>query len=1395
MSLIEIIRQTNSQTFLSPQTRKFRKLGQLVVPAWALRQARLKTGVLLTTIVALAVLSASSTVAFSTTHNQGVCGISVTSVAFGSVVVNTTSTAHHVALKNTGSAALSISSVGVSGTYASRFAQSNNCGTSLAAGASCTISLTFNPNTTGTRIATLNITTSGLNGRKSVSLNGVGVAGGTPAAGLSPGSLAFAGQPVGTTSAAGTATLDNAGTAALSISSVTITGANPGDFAQANNCGSSLSAGSTCTFNITFTPAASGSRTALLSVADNSAGSPQTVSLSGTGTAAAASLSPASLSFGNQPVNSKSVTLTATLTNGGSAALSLSSIALTGANPGDFAQSNTCGTSVAAGASCTLSVTFDPTTSGSRSASVSFTDNANGSPQSLSLSGTGTSATVSLSPSSLSFGNQAVNTASGVLTATLTNGGGAALSLSSVALTGTNPGDFAQSNTCGTSVAAGASCTVSVTFDPTASGSRSASVSFTDNASGSPQSLSLSGTGTSSASYVAASFVHAYASASNGSPESLTVSLPGNTFPGDLLLVALEYASDAAPASITDSQGNTFTPVGNQLSTPAGTLSRVYYASNIKGGTDTVSVTLSTNSSHLAVYLSEYSGIDPNNPIDAQAGASGNAGAASSGSATTTVAGDIIYGYCVADGACAAGSGFAARSALVSNLVEDTLASGAGSYTATATATSGWTMQMLALKPASTASLAAPGILSRSTAAGIVGGPFSYQIAATNTPTSYGATGLPAGLSVNTGTGLISGTPTSAGVSTVTLSATNASGTGTSTLALTIGSTTPAFLVQTIASAAGGSPSSLSVAIPANTLAGDTLLVAFDYSSGVTPSSVTDSQGNVFSPVGTQLSTPGGALSRVYYAGNIAGGADTITITLSTTSSYLEAYLSEYSGVNSTTPVDAQAGASGNAGAVSSGSATTTAAGNIIYGLCIGDWACSAGSGFAARSTLNGNLVEDELAGTAGSYAATGSASNGWTMQMVALQPIAASGPPAAPSVSLSPSALTFASQTVGTSSGAQIVTLSNSGNAALTVNIALTGSNPSDFAQSNNCGASVAAGATCSISVTFTPVASGSLAAALTFTDSAPGSPQSLPLSGTGTAATVSFSPTSLSFGNQPVNTTSGTLTSTLTNTGNAALSISSLAVAGTNPSDFAQSNNCGASVAAGASCTISVTFTPVASGSFAAAVSVADNASGSPQTVTLSGTGGAAGVTLSPSSLSFANQPISVTSTTQVVTLTNGGTTALNISSLTMTGTNAADFAEVADTCGTSVAAGANCTIGVAFTPSTSKSESAFLAIADNGTGSPQTVSLSGSGIHNVDLLWTDSSTPGVVGYNVYRGTTSGGESSTPLNSAPVNGTTFTDESVTAGSTYYYVVTAVGSNDTQSPASGETSTTVPST
>jgi hypothetical protein len=407
-------------------------------------------------------------------------------------------------------------------------------------------------------------------------------------------------------------------------------------------------------------------------------------------------------------------------------------------------------------------------------------------------------------------------------------------------------------------------------------------------------------------------------------------------------------------------------------------------------------------------------------------------------------------------------------------------------------------------------------------------------------------------------------------------------------------------------------------------------------------------------------------------------------------------------------------------------------------------------------------------------------------------------GTNAATTVSFSPTSDNFGNQAVGAIGANQPVQLYNTGNSALTISsLALTGTNPGDFAQSNNCGSSVAVGGQCTINVTFKPTASGTRTAALTFTDNATGSPQAVTLTGTGTSSgpTASLSPASLIFASQAVGATSAAQTVTLNNTGNSALSITSIALAGTNPGDFAQTNNCGSSVAAGANCTISVTFTAAASGTRTAALALTDNATGSPQSVSLSGTAGSTGAvaSLSPSSLTFGNGPVAVTSSSQVVTLTNTGTAALSITSIAFTGANASDFSQIS-TCGASVAAGGTCTIAILFTPAATGSRTASLTVADNASGSPQAAALSGAGTHDVILSWSDSTTSGISGYNVYRGTASGGQSSTPLNSMPVNGITFVDTGVTAGARYYYVVTAVASSDgAESAKSNETSATVP--
>jgi hypothetical protein len=207
---------------------------------------------------------------------------------------------------------------------------------------------------------------------------------GQPAISLSANSLTFGNQTVGTQSSAQTVTITNVSTVMVNFTSIV----SSGDFAETNTCATSLNVGANCTISVTFTPTTTGSLSGSVTITDNATGSPQSISLSGTGTSAsqpAISLSTNSLIFGNQTVGAQSNPQVVTVTNTSTVMVNFTSIAASG----DFAETNTCAASLNAGAKCTISVTFTPETTGSLSGSVSITDNATGSPQSVSLSGTG----------------------------------------------------------------------------------------------------------------------------------------------------------------------------------------------------------------------------------------------------------------------------------------------------------------------------------------------------------------------------------------------------------------------------------------------------------------------------------------------------------------------------------------------------------------------------------------------------------------------------------------------------------------------------------------------------------------------------------------------------------------------------------------------------------------------------------------------------------------------------------------------------------------------------------------------------------------------------------------------------------------------------------------------
>jgi phosphatidylserine/phosphatidylglycerophosphate/cardiolipin synthase-like enzyme len=324
----------------------------------------------------------------------------------------------------------------------------------------------------------------------------------SPTLTLSGTTVAFGSQTAGTTTASLTPiTLTDTGTAALTLSSIVLSDTT--NYAMASTCGASLTVSASCSLTFTFKPQAVASFPATVTITDNAAGSPQVITLTGTGTAPGApsvTFSPSSLTFPATNVGVTSASQSVAITNYGTAPLTLSGIAITGTAASSYAQTNNCPASLpAATGNCSVYVTFTPTTTGTLTAAVSVTDNASGSPQTFSLTGTSAAPAATLSASSLTFSG-APNATTAAQSITLTNTGTATLNITGIALGGTNSSSFAQTTTCGATLAATASCTISATFTPTALTTYAATITVTDNAAGSPQVITLSGTGTATPS-------------------------------------------------------------------------------------------------------------------------------------------------------------------------------------------------------------------------------------------------------------------------------------------------------------------------------------------------------------------------------------------------------------------------------------------------------------------------------------------------------------------------------------------------------------------------------------------------------------------------------------------------------------------------------------------------------------------------------------------------------------------------------------------------------------------------------------------------------------------------------------------------------------------------------
>ena len=453
-------------------------------------------------------------------------GLSVnpTAVNFGSQAVGVSGTPRTVTVSNSGSSAAPIGSIVASGGNGD-FSQANNCGASIPANGSCTVNVVFTPTVAGSRTGSLAINSSV--GNSTVALSGNGTAPGAVIA-ASPSTLTFAGTVVGNTSGAQTVQLTNTGTVAATISAITTSG----DFARTTTCGSTLAVNASCSVGVTFTPTVQGSRSGTLTVTGNANNSPTTVSLSGSGISANTNVAagrPADSSGVSQDYvpsraadgNANAPSYWESANNAFPQWLQIDLGAATAINrivlklpPAWEARTQTLavqGSNTGTGTFTTIVAAagypFNPANSNivelnfntvtTRYVRLNFTANTAWPAGQISefeiYSASASVATLAASPTSLAFGDQAINT-SLLRTVTITNTGSAAGSVASVNISG----QFTQTHNCA-ALAAGASCTVSVAFTPTTVGAKTGTLTVNSNASNPSLTAALSGNGTNTA--------------------------------------------------------------------------------------------------------------------------------------------------------------------------------------------------------------------------------------------------------------------------------------------------------------------------------------------------------------------------------------------------------------------------------------------------------------------------------------------------------------------------------------------------------------------------------------------------------------------------------------------------------------------------------------------------------------------------------------------------------------------------------------------------------------------------------------------------------------------------------------------------------------------------------
>ena len=1460
---------------------------------------------------------------------------------FGSSVVNVAAPTQRMTLQD-GAANLGITSITLSGANPGDFSEFDTCGQSLPIGVVCEITIGFTPLAAGSRSAVGTIATS--SGNINFNVSGTGVAATPPGTvTVSPGSLTFASQEVGTPSPAQFVNITNTGATPVSLQNSVVIGVDRFDFpnfiqssAGCPNPGL-IQPGATCQVNVDFDPTAPGARSATLQISGNFTTSPQTVSLSGTATAQQASLNPTSLTFAGTQVGTTSAPQTVTLTNT-STTQNLTSIQV-GAPSANFnLATNTCPAVLAPSGSCTFSVTFTPASAGNTGGSLQVTDS-DPAQQSVFLSGLGLNPTATLQvpiQTQFFFGRMTIGS-SATLGVDLVNIGNTGLTFT-LQPGGANPGDFTATPTI-TSTCTGASpftitpggnCFVTLTFTPTVAGARLATVTVSSTATNTPQTLNLSGTGEAAttvnflpstllfpATGVGSSSADEFAILANIGTvgDVLRFAFIGGANPGDFQIdfsFSGPFQSNCEFSSVLNAEATCYIPV---KFTPT--------ILGLRTATLTINDTATGNPHSIALQGGQASGPAVQLSTAALAFASQTVGTTSAeqtvtvtniGNANLNFAGLTITGdfQCFAQTAgcaipnqvtanppCAAASPLAPSASCDISVDFTPTATGTRSGTLSIADNAANTPQAVNLTGTGTSSSGGLTISPTALPNGNIGGAYGQTLTVTGgvQPFTFSvSTGtLPAGLNLGATSGSIGGVPTGPiGASTFTVTVTDSSApqqTGNATYTITINAadasnnaelnghyaalssgfedSTGTMRVSVASFTADGNGNITNGINDTNDVSGAQASVAFTgtYTLGA------DNRGTITL---SEVGVGGPPLTIAFAVGEIQGGIATkarfirfddvsgtgkresgVLLRQDPTAFNLASVKGNYAfgdsgsktsngaphsdvgfvtadgnGNFTTGLIDTDSGGGTNSSAIS-GTYTAPSASNGRFTSTL----TVAGLGGAITETLyvvSANQVIYISINSAGTTVTSGTAqlqvppAGGFSLgslsgnSVFSVQGLQAGASSNVHIGALSPdgngnftaafdgnesgtsssgtatgtytvaangrSVLTFTTVTGGGGGGIQpaivyldgpnqgfvgftdgsasegIIEPGGSGftNATLSGNyfvgtLGPTENQVNDFSgvasfdgigtalqvtlDQSKPGGILQADQTLSTSYavaangrfTFTDesgetivgyVASGCKAEVISSTGSNPGiipfECQVTPVSG----PVAQLSTAALTFGAQVTGTTSAEQQVTVTNVGGSALNFTGFTATG-DFACFAQGQSCAlpnqqtanppcstaTPLAPSASCDISVAFTPSATGTRNGTLSIADNATGSPQTVALTGTGVNGQFTVAPASLNFGTVVINTTSPAQIVTVTNGTTNPVVINSITVP----AAFAET-DNCvtgdGPPLASGASCTINVTFTPTSASTFSGNLTIFDSISAPPPTVALTGNG-----------------------------------------------------------------------------------